>query len=127
MKGNITEGSDASLTFQQSEDLCGPAVAGRWAYLHCPSKKCLLSQHLRNPDVRHETPVEAEGRPLLTADGAGRVWMAVPTGLVLAIGPGSPAFLEYPDGTSHEPMRLITTERFALVTTRAGRLLLAEH
>jgi hypothetical protein len=107
--------------------LAGPAVAGRWAHLYCPSKGCLLSQHLRNPEVRHETAVEAEGRPLLAADGAGRVWMAVPGGLILAIGPGSPAFLEFPGGEVHEPMRLIVEERFALVTTRAGRLFLAEH
>jgi hypothetical protein len=106
--------------------LTGPAVAVRWAYLLSHEKKCLLSQHLRNPEVLHETPVPEELAAarivFLTGDGVGRVWAAEERGLHLLVGPGAPAFFAFPGDSGQEPVRLISDERFALVTTRAGRL-----
>jgi hypothetical protein len=106
--------------------LTGPAVAVRWAYLLSHEKNCLLSQHLRNPEVLHETPVPEElagaEEVFLDGDGIGRVWAATASGLYLLVGPGSPAHFAFPGDREQEPVRLISDERFALVTTRSGRL-----
>ncbi|MBU0755656.1 MAG: hypothetical protein KJ645_10990, partial [Planctomycetes bacterium] len=106
--------------------ISGPGVAVRWAYLLSHEKCCLLSQHLRNPEVLNQTPVPeelaAQENIFLYGDGIGRVWAASRRGLDLMAGPGGPDFFPFPGDGAYEPMRLIGDERFALVLTREGKL-----
>jgi hypothetical protein len=109
--------------------LQGPAVAARWAHLASPDEGCLLSLHLHNPEVRREGPLPGELRgqeEILLAAAGGRVLAASREGVHLLAGHGSPARFSFPrDGGLH-PARLLVEERFALLSTREGRLFLAE-
>jgi hypothetical protein len=106
--------------------LSGPTISSRWAYLICHDKECLLTLHLRNPEVMEKSPippaVAREERVILAADGSGRVAAGSALGLHLLAGAGSPAHYPFPSDGAYHPSRLILNEGFALLNTREGRL-----
>ncbi len=111
--------------------ISGPAVASRWVHLLCHEKACLLSRHLHNPDVMHETPLpgrlSGKDEVFLAADGAGRVLAADRSGLHVLLGQGAPAFYPFPSNERHTPARLLGSEPFALILTEGGRLFALPH
>lgn len=110
--------------------LIGPAVSGRWAHVVCSEKRCLLSQHLRNPEKQKEAPLPEDfGNPelaLLVADMDERIMAATKSGLELLAGPGAPMHFSYPEEGHFVPTRLLAMEKRALIHTREGRLFMAE-